>query len=292
MSLPRIIVTAAAILLALTGAASADGPHGIDPAYMDTTVSPCADFFRFANGKWFDQTAIPPSYATIGTGREMFDRNTEVLHHVLENATTGAEVANDPMIQRVGRSTGAASIPSARTARGSSRSPTSLARIDAIKTRADLQRQISRLHGMGIAAGFRFGDEVDPHQSTMVIGQIYQGGFVLPEKDYYTKTDSASVATRQFYERHIGRLIGLAGISEAEARTQAAAVMRVETALAKGSMTRVEQRDPKAIYHKLTVAELSALAPSWNWNGVFHHGGRAGARRARPRRSTCRNPSS
>ena len=42
-------------------------------------------------------------------------------------------------------------------------------------------------------------------------------------------------------------------------------VMRMETALAKASWTRVERRDPYNRKHKLKVAELSQLAPNIDW---------------------------
>ena len=37
--------------------------------------------------------------------------------------------------------------------------------------------------------------------------------------------------------------------------------MRIETALARASMTRVQQRDPKATYHKMPLAELADAVP-------------------------------
>src|SRR5260370_28269227 len=61
----------------------------------------------------------------------------------------------------------------------------------------------------------------------------------------------------------------LLGDKPADAATEAATVMRIETALAKGQMTRVERRDPPKLYHKRSVAELQKLAPSFGWNAYF-----------------------
>ena len=42
---------------------------------------------------------------------------------------------------------------------------------------------------------------------------------------------------------------------------EAADVMRIETALAEGSMSRMEMRDPAKRYHMMTVAELQSDSP-------------------------------
>ena len=80
----RAALAAACLALSLASlpASAADMPHGIQRAYMDTTCAPCHDFYRYANGAWIDKATIPPSYTVIGAGREIFDRNTEVLYRV------------------------------------------------------------------------------------------------------------------------------------------------------------------------------------------------------------------
>jgi len=42
-------------------------------------------------------------------------------------------------------------------------------------------------------------------------------------------------------------------------------VMRIETALAKGSMSRVDRRNPAKTYHVMTIAEVQQLTPAYNW---------------------------
>ncbi len=43
----------------------------------------------------------------------------------------------------------------------------------------------------------------------------------------------------------------------------------METLLAKASLTRVERRDPYKLKHKMTVAQLSELAPNLNWKAYY-----------------------
>ena len=42
-------------------------------------------------------------------------------------------------------------------------------------------------------------------------------------------------------------------------------MLRMETALAQGSMDRVEMRDPAKRYHIMTVAQVQKLSPNFDW---------------------------
>ena len=53
------------------------------------------------------------------------------------------------------------------------------------------------------------------------------------------------------------------------AAPEAQAVMRIETALANGSLTPVQRRDPKLLYHKMELTQLEALSPSFRWKKYF-----------------------
>ena len=46
--------------------------------------------------------------------------------------------------------------------------------------------------------------------------------------------------------------------------------MAIETALAKASLTRVEQRDPYKLFHKLLPSSCNPLTPSFHWSDVLH----------------------
>ncbi|MGH9569668.1 MAG: M13-type metalloendopeptidase, partial [Candidatus Angelobacter sp.] len=98
-----------------------------------------------------------------------------------------------------------------------------------------------------------------------VIGQADQGGLSLPDRDYYLKDDPKSVELRKEYVQHVANMFKLLGDSPEKAQSEADAVMKIETALAKGAMDRVERRDPEKVYHKLTEQEWQALAPSFSF---------------------------
>ena len=148
-----------------------------------------------------------------------------------------------------------------------------LDRIDAIASRTDLVAAVARLHRAGVSALFGFRADQDAKQSTQVIAIVSQGGLGLPDRDHYTKTDTASVRLRQAYVEHLARLLELLGEPAAGAQADARTSMTIETALATASMTRVELRDPKATYHKMTLAELEGIAPAFAWGDYFRVAG-------------------
>ena len=106
---------------------------------------------------------------------------------------------------------------------------------------------------------FTFRSNQDFKDSAQVIAEADQGGLGLPDRDYYLKEDAKSEERRKAYLAHVAKMFELLGDKRADAATEAATVMRIETALAKGQMTRVERRDPPKLYHKMSVGSLGSL---------------------------------
>jgi len=98
------------------------------------------------------------------------------------------------------------------------------------------------------------------------IFELYQGGIGLGEKEYYTDEDEATKNIREEYKKHIVKMFQLAGMDEAQATKSMEAVMEIETRLAKVSYSAVEQRDPAANYHKMTLDELKKEIPGFDWD--------------------------
>jgi putative endopeptidase len=116
---------------------------------------------------------------------------------------------------------------------------------------------------------FDFGSQQDFRDATQVIASLDQGGLGLPDRDYYLKTDAESVELRKAYVAHVQKMLELLGDPPAAATREAQTVMRIETALAKGSLTRLERRDPKNLDHKMTTARLASLSPVFRWDRYF-----------------------
>ncbi len=270
----RPLVVAALLCAAVLPAIAAAGTLPVptpNPAFMDTSCAPCRDFYQYANGAWLATAEFPASYNSIGAGRDMADRNQEALRSVLERTSAKAATEKDPTIRKLGQFYGLL-MDSARADReGAAPLQAALSRIAAIRTPADLRKEFAHSSVVGIRGGlpFRLDPEPDPASSRNTIGQVAQGGLGLPDRDYYFRTDEKSKTLRADYVAFMGKVFQLLGDPAEVATKKAAAVMKLETALAESSLTAVQQRDPKALYHKMTVRELGSLAPGFDWVAYF-----------------------
>jgi endothelin-converting enzyme/putative endopeptidase len=128
---------------------------------------------------------------------------------------------------------------------------------------------VTGLYRIGSNPFFNFTSEPDSKNSSEIIAGLDQGGLGLPDRDYYFRTDDKSVEIRKQYVAHLLKMFELLGNSTEVASKRADAVMKIETALAKGSMDSVARRDPTAVYHRLTVKELISLSPGFDWEKFF-----------------------
>jgi len=143
-----------------------------------------------------------------------------------------------------------------------------LEEIAAIKSKKDLAALLGREHLANATQNlfFGFGSDQDFSDSSQVIAFATAGGLGLPDRDYYTKPEPKSEEIRQKYLVHVQRMLELLGDSPDAAKREAASIMQIETALAKASLTRVEQRDPHNLFHKMDRKQLQALTPNFDWN--------------------------
>src|SRR3989442_586721 len=230
-----------------------------DRSSLDTTCAPCRDFFQFANGGWLARTEIPGEFSSWGSFNELYEHNLDVLHDLLEAAARDSVAPPGSNRGKLGRFYGTCMDSAAAEAAASRPLQPELDRIGAVNAVADVQGEVARLQRAGIAALFNFTSDQDAKQSTEIIAEASQGGLGLPDRDYYTKTDSASEQLKREYVAHMARTLELLGTGVDEARTAAQKVMAIETALAQASMTQVQLRDPNATYHKMTAAALAPL---------------------------------
>src|ERR1700685_337395 len=238
----------------------------LDVTSMDTSVDPCVDFFAYSCGGWIKKNPIPPDQSSWSVYSKLEDDNKAILREILESAAAPAP-DRDAVKQKIGDYYVACMDDKAINAA-------------AIKPLQPVLDQIQQLHSRRAIADiaaimvynnalFRFRSDQDYKNSTQVIAEVDQGGIGLPDRDYYLKTDAESVEIRKKYVTHLQKMFELLGDKSATAAVEAQTILRIERALAKGSLTRVERRDPQKLYHKMTVEQLTALSPSFRWKTYF-----------------------
>ncbi len=241
---------------------------------MDKSVNPCTDFYTYACGGWQKKNPIPADQSSWSVTAKLQEENREVLRNILESAAT-PDAHRGPVNQKIGDFYASCMDEKAVDAAGAGALQGDLDRIASVRNKAGLADYLAHAHPedigiyFGQAALFRFGSTQDAKNSAEVIAEVDQGGLGLPDRDYYLKDDAKSQALRAKYVAHVEKMLQLAGETAAAAAGDAQAVMRIETALAKGSMTRVQRRDPKATYHRMSRQELQALSPAFPWKRYF-----------------------
>ncbi len=247
----------------------------VDLKAFDRSVKPQDDFYRFASGAWLDTATIPGDVARWGSFEELRERNWENVRGICERvaAPGGAATAVERM---VGDFYASGMDEKAIEAAGLAPLQADLARISSLKTPTGVLAAIAHLRTFGVGAGFSFAGSADAKNSALNIAQLRQGGLSLPgtgprdsDRDYYLRDDEKSQQLREHYREHIAKIFALAGAAAADAQADAEAVLRLETALAKVSLTRVELRDPQNSYHKIKLGELASLTPGIDWPAFF-----------------------
>ncbi len=259
---------------ALAAAAPADDDP-LHPSWFDTSVSPAQNFYQHANGGWRKTHPIPAAYSSWSTFNILQIRNEKIIRRLIQDAASShgapgsaaqkvgdfyASGMNEKLIEQVGM--GALSPE--------------LDGISGIRNLADLQREVAHLQMIGVDAMFGVGEMQDFKDSTKVIGVAGQGGIGLPDRDYYLKQDPKFKQTRALYVAHVARTFQLLGDGQELAAREAATVMAIETRLATASMSRIEQRNPRAIYHVMSLAELDQSTPNFSWRDYFREIGYPG----------------
>jgi len=243
---------------------TADSSWGFSLDNLDKSCKPCDNFFEFAMGSWMKANPIPPEYSSWGTFTQLRDNNLTALRTILEAATNTNPPAGSNE-QKIADFYASCMDTAAIEAAGLKPIADDLSAIDAINDRQALDAVIANLQQQGAGVLFRFSSGQDIKDSTQVIAQASQGGLGMPDRDYYFRDDEKSKQLRADYEQHVAKMFTLAGDPSDQAANEAKTVMRIETALAKASRTRVELRDPEKNYNPTPVADLKSLTPNWSW---------------------------
>jgi putative endopeptidase len=271
MAIPRICMVALAVtcLISIANSQQTETQKhepALDVTSMDRTIDPCVDFFAYSCGGWIKNNPIPPDRSSWDTYSKMEDENLARLRGILEAASV-PDTNRNAVTQKIGDYYASCLDEKTINAQGAAPLKPALDRIAQIKAKPELAGVAASMIRNNVL--FRFEATQDLHDTSQMVANADQGGLGLPDRDYYTKTDAKSEELRKAYVAHVQKMLELLGDSSSAAANEAQTIMRIETELAKGSMTRVERRDPKSLDHKMAAADFEKITPAFQWQTYF-----------------------
>ena len=233
-------------------------------ANLDSSIKPGEDFFEYANGGWLKKNPIPGEQSSWGIGNLVIEENLKRLREISEkaaasNATKGS---ND---QKIGDFWSMAMDSTKIEADGLKPIQPLLDKVNAIADVKSLLNTVADLKKIG--SNTLFSDYVyqDAKKSDVMAYNLTQGGLGLPEREYYFKTDSATINIRNEYVNYISKILTMAGEDATVAATAAKNILALETKLATASRKIEDLRDPYKNYNKMAIADLSKMAGNVDW---------------------------
>ncbi len=244
-------------------------PKSFDMNAMNKAVDPCTDFYQYSCGNWIKNNPIPADQARWGRFNELAERNQYLLYQDLEKAAQPA--ANRSALEaKYGDFYASCMNTALANQKGIEPLQPTLTNIANLNDKKQLAEVLTSLERKdGTTAMFRFGVQQDQKDSSKQIAVVGQGGLGLPNRDYYTDQGERQRKIREQYIDHMTKMFKLAGDSPEEAAAEAKNVMTIETALAEGSLSPTDLREPANRYHIMTVAELEKAAPDFGWSTYF-----------------------
>lgn len=238
---------------------------GINLEYMDTSVKPNDDFFRFVNGNWLDKNEIPADRTRWGSFDELRKKTDDDMKVILNEALLNpAYTANTDQGKALNLYRSIMDTVS-RNKLGIKPLEPFLKKINAVKNVSDLKKLLIDMETQGGIGFFGVNVGTDAKNSNRNVVSVGLGSLGLPDRDYYVSDEADSKDKREKYHAHIIKMMSYLGEKPAQAKASADKILALEIAMATPRLDRVERRDRRKTYNPMTVAELQKLTPTINW---------------------------
>ncbi len=272
----------AAMVVGSTGAAQSQtvdsapmvhyGNWGVDLATRDKSVKPGEDFYRYAEGAWFDKAVIPPDQTSTGSGYDVHNRAEKQLRAIIERS---ARSADTPTAKQIGTLYNAFLDEAKVEAVDVGPLKADLLKLAAAPDRGALSQIMAQTYGGFGKSLFSVGLIPDPMHPEINIFFLGQDGLGLPDRDYYLK--DGFKPQREAYLAYIERLLTMIGY--ADPAPMAKAILAFETKVAEVSWVAADRRDLTKMVNPMSLPELQAYAPGVDWSKHFATAGITGQTR-------------
>ena len=243
--------------------------HGVNLLFLDRTVAPTADFYRFSNGSWLDRAQIPHDQADISATAQARQRNEEMMWKLVVPTTIDYNAPAGSPEQLVGEfiRTGLNQVHADRL-RFRPIEP-ELERIAGIQTRGDLIAEFAHLHRWGVDVAFRPYVDFDYKDSSHKIVSLFQGGLTLRDRDRYLSGDSKALSIKTRFSQCAQHMFALMGDSPESATRSAQRLLAIESRLAAMWKPEAELGGIEGNFHPCKLSALSTTAPKLDWTRYF-----------------------
>ena len=268
----KIFICVVSLFVATRGLVWAETPAPrFSTNYMDRSVDPAVDFYRFACGTWLNENPVPADKARWAGFDQLAQRNWELLHGLLVTAAADESAPAHSPTREVGDFFASAMATNRIEELGFEPLREDFARIDALSSSAEMMRLVAAFDLQN--TGAMFGSSVGEDEKNSAVYALYfeQGGLGMPDRDYYLAPSFAK--QRVAYVEHVTKMLAMTGTAQDAAKAGAEKILDLETALAKASKARADLRDPVANYHKLATSDAEEKYPNLALEGFFEASG-------------------
>jgi putative endopeptidase len=260
-----VLGTSALVAAAFAAGRPVFGPWGVTLAYMDTSVAPGTDFFRYTNGTWLKSAVIPPDRRIAGVNLELEQDNETKLRTIVEGLSARPDAALSAEERKLRDLYGAYIDIKGIEAAGLAPVRADLDRIGALQSAADVAAFMGVPYS-GDYGPFSAHISIDQKNPAVYVVRLLQSGLGMPDRDYYLSRDKDVAATREAYKKYLSDMLGIAGISDPK---RAAAVFTLEARMAEAQWSAAERRDAEKTFNPMSLSQLAKLAPQFPWGDYF-----------------------
>jgi putative endopeptidase len=264
--LKKVMILSLTMLPTMVGAQ--DQPTaGINPADLDTSVSPGEDFYQYAGGGWMKANPLKPEYSSYGVFNDLAEKNRKQLRELFDGLAK-EQHAKGSVGQKVTDLYNLAMDSVRLNKEGATPLKKDLAMVATIK-KSNLTGALAKIHTTAGNPFFGFGVSADLKNSDLNVVYVSAGTSGLPDRDYYLKNDADSKKIQLAYRDFLTKIFILSGYTKKDAEAATATIYNMEYQFAKVSMSRADARDYSKLYNVRTIEQMQKDYPAINWRIYF-----------------------
>lgn len=235
-------------------------PSGINTEYIDHTVKPGNDFYRYINGKWLDTHEIPADRPKDGGMYKLRDEAEKNVRAIIE------QISKDQPASRIGALFNSFMDTAKINEDGVDPLVAEVQPILKAPNKTELLSVLAEADRAGVGSPFGWYTSIDAKNPEKYVVYLAQAGLGLPDESYYREEKYAEIRSAYVdFMEHMFDLTGLAGQLELSPRKAAEQVMAFETEVAKHHWDKVLLRDADKRYNPYKAEALNTEFPGFDY---------------------------